>query len=86
MLILPYHILAYASLTLRIDPTMDIAASEGVIVLESYAGGGASILVRNNDYLFNNVFWAVCIVNILFLIELTLAHIDKLILLRAAYI
>jgi hypothetical protein len=57
---------------------MDIASSKGVIVSESWAGGCASILARDNIRHLDDMFRTVCAVEILALVDLTLAHIGGL--------
>jgi hypothetical protein len=57
---------------------MDIAGSKGVIVSESWAGGGASILARDIGRRFDDVFRIVRTVEILPLLESTFAHIAGL--------
>lgn len=54
---------------------MDIAGSKGVIISESWAGGGASIVARDNVRRFDDVFRIVCTVEVLALVKLTLAHV-----------
>lgn len=57
---------------------MNIAGPKGVIIGESWAGRCASIVARDNVRRFNDVFRIVCTVEVLALVELTLAHVAGL--------